>query len=191
MTSVLVINDQRLVRDAVRAICAESDAQVIAEAEEAVDGARLAAGLGPDVVVVSDLTAVEAVAAHAPDTRIVLIGAEGSVERAAAMRAGAAAVLGPQDGAGELLGAVTQHTAPVLLRIVPMQADRGPLTRREHEVLQQLAAGRTSQEIAEELFISLKTVKNHLGSIYAKLEAHNRTQAVLSGMRLGLVRIAS
>ncbi|MBJ7283194.1 MAG: response regulator transcription factor, partial [Acidimicrobiia bacterium] len=65
------------------------------------------------------------------------------------------------------------------------------LTRREHEVLQQLAEGRSSQEIAAELFISLKTVKNHLGSIYTKLEAHNRTQAVLSGMRLGLVRIAS
>ena len=82
MTSVLVINDQRFVRDAVRAICAESDAQVIAEAEEATDGARLAAGLGPDVVVVSDLPAVEAVASHAPDARIVLISANGSTERA-------------------------------------------------------------------------------------------------------------
>ena len=80
---------------------------------------------------------------------------------------------------------------PVLLRLVANRQERGPLTRREHEVLQCLAEGRTSQEIASELFISLKTVKNHLGSIYSKLDAHNRTQAVLSGMRLGLVRIAS
>ena len=46
MTSVLVIHDQRLVRDAVRSICAEGGATVIAEAEEALDGARLAAGPG-------------------------------------------------------------------------------------------------------------------------------------------------
>ncbi|MBJ7514651.1 MAG: DNA-binding response regulator, partial [Acidimicrobiia bacterium] len=55
MTSVLVIHDQRLVRDAVRSICAEGGATVIAEAEEALDGARLAAGLSPDVVVVSSI----------------------------------------------------------------------------------------------------------------------------------------
>lgn len=191
MTSVLVIHDQRLVRDAVRAICAEGDASVIAEAEEAIDGARLAAGLGPDVVVCNSISAVEAVSHRAPDARIVLIGAEGSAARAGAMQAGAAAVIGAHDGASEFLAAVNEEDEPVLLRLVPNRPERGPLTRREHEVLQCLAEGRTSQEIAAELFISLKTVKNHLGSIYSKLDAHNRTQAVLSGMRLGLVRIAS
>ena len=88
MTSVLVIHDQRLVRDAVRALCAEADASVIAEAEEALDGARLAAGLGPDVVVCNSISAVEAVSHRAPDARIVLIGAEGSATRAGAMQAG-------------------------------------------------------------------------------------------------------
>lgn len=191
MTSVLVIHDQRLVRDAVRAFCAEADASVIAEAEEALDGARLAAGLGPDVVVCNSISAVEAVSHRAPDVRIVLIGAEGSAARAGAMQAGADAVIGANDGASEFLAAVAEDEAPVLLRLVSDRPERGPLTRREHEVLQCLAEGRTSQEIAAELFISLKTVKNHLGSIYSKLDAHNRTQAVLSGMRLGLVRIAS
>lgn len=191
MTSVLVIHDQRLVRDAVRALCAEADASVIAEAEEALDGARLAAGLGPDVVVCNTISAVEAVSHRAPDARIVLIGAEGSATRAGAMQAGADAVIGANDGASEFLAAVSEDEEPVLLRLVANRPDRGPLTRREHEVLQCLAEGHTSQEIAAELFISLKTVKNHLGSIYSKLDAHNRTQAVLSGMRLGLVRIAS
>ena len=191
MTSVLVIHDQRLVRDAVRALCAEADASVIAEAEEALDGARLAAGLGPDVVVCNSISAVEAVSHRAPDARIVLIGAEGSATRAGAMQAGADAVIGANDGASEFLAAVSEDEEPVLLRLVANRQERGPLTRREHEVLQCLAEGHTSQEIASELFISLKTVKNHLGSIYSKLDAHNRTQAVLSGMRLGLVRIAS
>jgi len=191
MTSVLVIHDQRLVRDAVRSICAEGGATVIAEAEEALDGARLAAGLSPDVVVVSSIASVKAVAQQAPDSRIVLIGASGSAERSNAMVSGASAVIGPQDGSAEFLSAVTSIEYPVILRLVSNAPERGPLTRREHEVLQQLAEGRSSQEIAAELFISLKTVKNHLGSIYTKLEAHNRTQAVLSGMRLGLVRIAS
>ena len=107
------------------------------------------------------------------------------------MVSGASAVIGPLDGSVEFLSAVTSIEQPVILRLVSGTSDRGPLTRREHEVLQKLAEGRSSQEIACALFISLKTVKNHLGSIYAKLEARNRTQAVLSGVRLGLVRIAS
>ena len=151
MTSVLVIHDQRLVRDAVRALCAEADASVIAEAEEALDGARLAAGLGPDVVVCNSISAVEAVSHRAPDARIVLIGAEGSATRAGAMQAGADAVIGANDGASEFLAAVSEDEEPVLLRLVANRPDRGPLTRREHEVLQCLAEGHTSQESAAEL----------------------------------------
>lgn len=64
-----------------------------------------------------------------------------------------------------------------------------PLTKREREILQLVADGHSTVEIARSLFISAKTVKNHLASIYAKLDARDRTQAVLSGMRMGIVQL--
>jgi DNA-binding CsgD family transcriptional regulator len=61
------------------------------------------------------------------------------------------------------------------------------LTKREIEVLQLVAAGRSTREIGERLFISQKTVRNHLASVYRKLDVRNRTEAVISGIRLGVV----
>ena len=63
------------------------------------------------------------------------------------------------------------------------------LTPREKEVLQLLANGKVPKEIARKLFISEKTVNNHIGNIYAKLGCHDRTQAILAGSRLGLIEI--
>jgi DNA-binding NarL/FixJ family response regulator len=68
-------------------------------------------------------------------------------------------------------------------------AVESPLTKREHEILQLVADGHSTTEIARTLFISAKTVKNHLASIYAKLDSRDRTQAVLSGMRMGIVQL--
>ena len=63
------------------------------------------------------------------------------------------------------------------------------VTPREVEVLQLIADGCSTGEVAEQLYISQKTVKNHLASIYQKLEARDRTQAVLQAVRMGIVRL--
>ena len=63
------------------------------------------------------------------------------------------------------------------------------LTRRETEVLQLITDGRSTPEVADDLYISQKTVKNHLASVYQKLEARDRTQAVVEAMRQGLVTL--
>ncbi|MDA0369894.1 MAG: response regulator transcription factor [Actinomycetota bacterium] len=63
------------------------------------------------------------------------------------------------------------------------------LTERESEVLQLVADGASTTEIAERLFISQKTVKNHLAAVYDKLDVDDRTQALVRAARLGLVRI--
>jgi len=68
-------------------------------------------------------------------------------------------------------------------------ADR-VVTKREVEVLQLIADGCSTPEVAERLFISQKTVKNHLASIYHKLDARDRTQAVLQAVRMGIVRLS-
>jgi DNA-binding NarL/FixJ family response regulator len=63
------------------------------------------------------------------------------------------------------------------------------VTKREEEVLQMIANGCSTPEVAENLYISQKTVKNHLASIYQKLDARDRTQAVLAAVRMGIVSL--
>ena len=63
------------------------------------------------------------------------------------------------------------------------------VTKREEEVLQLIADGCTTREVAEQLYISQKTVKNHLASIYQKLDARDRTQAVLQAVRMGIIHL--
>jgi DNA-binding NarL/FixJ family response regulator len=64
------------------------------------------------------------------------------------------------------------------------------ISKREEEVLQIIADGASTQEAAERLYISAKTVKNHLASIYQKLDARDRTQAVLRAARMGIIRLS-
>jgi DNA-binding NarL/FixJ family response regulator len=63
------------------------------------------------------------------------------------------------------------------------------LSRREVEVLQLIAQGASTETVARRLFISVKTVKNHLANIYDKMDTTDRTQAVVAGLKLGLVRL--
>ena len=74
--------------------------------------------------------------------------------------------------------------APLLLR-TPALIE--PLSERELEVLHLIANGLTNQAIAETLVVALGTVKAHTASIYAKLDVHNRTQAVARARELGLL----
>src|SRR5262249_9746408 len=68
-------------------------------------------------------------------------------------------------------------------------APESPLTKRELEILQLVADRQSTAEIGRGLFIRGKTVKNHCASISAKRDARDRTQAVLSGVRLGIVQL--
>jgi two-component system response regulator DegU len=78
--------------------------------------------------------------------------------------------------AGAMLDEARKETEPLL-------------SAREEEVLQLVADGLGTQEIAESMFISQKTVKNHLASVYEKLDARDRTQAVLMAVKMGIVKL--
>jgi predicted ATPase/DNA-binding CsgD family transcriptional regulator len=80
-----------------------------------------------------------------------------------------------------------EQTLPDTGGITPMAELDEPLTPRELDVLRLLASGRSNPAIAEELFISPRTVTTHLTRLYAKLGVNSRTEAVAEGMRLGLV----
>ncbi len=81
-------------------------------------------------------------------------------------------------------------TRPFLERVGPLAMHAGlqPLTKREQEVLEQLATGKSTREIAEALGLGDETVKSHLSRVYQKLKAADRVQAVVIAMRHGLVR---
>ncbi|MEO0597675.1 MAG: LuxR C-terminal-related transcriptional regulator, partial [Chloroflexota bacterium] len=82
------------------------------------------------------------------------------------------------------------YVSSLLTHITPQQAPKtlaSPLTKRELQILRLLHDGKTNQEIASELVIALSTTKRHIMNIYAKLDVHNRTHAVLRGNQLGLI----
>lgn len=92
------------------------------------------------------------------------------------------------DGARDLLAALLPTTAPTDARPAPTGRPLlEPLSPRELEVLQLLAAGLSNQEIANRLYVSLYTVKAHVRTIYDKLDAHSRTRAVARAQELGIL----
>jgi len=101
--------------------------------------------------------------------------------------------------AGAVLAELLHHKRRAHLAAAPPRAANGNgngnhgrnqvLSRREEEILRLVADGSSSTEIADHLFISVKTVKNHLTSIYQKLGSRDRTQAIVQAVRMGIVRL--
>jgi len=100
-----------------------------------------------------------------------------------------AAVRMAADGGGTLSCELASSMLAEVKRTTTSPAGDAVISPREEEVLQLVADGLSLPEVAVQLFISVKTVKNHLGSIYAKLDARDRTQAVLRAVRMGIIRL--
>jgi DNA-binding NarL/FixJ family response regulator len=140
-----------------------------------------------------------------PEVRIVMLTMHADQEvLASAIRAGASGYLVKDCSTEEIASAVRmaasgetalspQLAASMLDEVrkldQPANEEDRVITKREEEVLQLIADGCSTPEVAERLFISQKTVKNHLASIYQKLDARDRTQAVLQAVRMGIVHL--
>ena len=206
---VLLADDHQLLRQAIRRALEEAGMTVVAEAGDGGEAVRLAGELHPDVVVMDVsmpvLDGVEAtrrIHDDLPDLPIVIITMHGDEAlRRDAVNAGASGFLTKDVSMQEAVATITQaaggevalstELAATILAELEQGVDRvpSPLTPREEEVLQLIADGCSTSEVASGLFISGKTVKNHLASIYEKLEARDRTQAVLSAVRSGIIRL--
>lgn len=214
MTRVLLADDHQMLRQAVRRALEDAGIDVVGEAPDGDQAVMLTESLRPDVVlmdvsmpVIDGIEAARRISANGSASKVlVLTMHDEDALRARALRAGAAGFLTKDCelkevvdavravGSGEvLLSAEIAHAILAQFPEEPVDAEStdttGPLTKREKEVLQAVADGRSTTEIGRELFISVKTVKNHLASIYAKLDARDRTQAVISGVRLGIVQL--
>ena len=204
---VIVADDHPLFREGLRAALeATPGLAVVAEASNGAEAARLAIELAPDVVLMdlqmpelSGIDATRRILAARPETHVLVLtmfDSDSSVY--AAIRAGAKGYLLKGAGQRDVERAIRTVAAgeavfgaAIAGRLVAYfdtnRARAFPeLTPREHEILELLANGLTNQAIANELRLSLKTVRNNVSSIFTKLRVADRTQATLKAREAGL-----
>ena len=197
---LLLVDDHRLLRQGLRRAVEEAGFDVVGEADNGEEGVRLAVELQPDVVlmdvtmpVVDGIEATRRMRVSAPEARVVILTMHGEEETIAqALRAGAVAYLLKDcstDQVAETLHAVAAGETELSPELARTLLAEPSLSTREVEVLQMFADGSSTVEVGEKLYISAKTVKNHLASIYEKLDARDRTQAVLTAVRMGIIRL--
>ncbi|GAB1821519.1 response regulator [Herbidospora sp. RD11066] len=205
---VLLADDHPLLRHGLRALLEQvGGAEVVGEAGDGDEAVAMALTLNPDVVVmdlvmpgVGGLEATRRLIDQRPDLGIlVLTMSEDDASVFAALRAGARGYVLKGTGGADFLAAVAAVSkgeavyGPAVARRIRRFLTTGPgtgpfpeLTAREREILDLLANGKTNAEIARALFLSLKTVKNHLTSVFAKLQVADRAQAVVRARQAGL-----
>jgi DNA-binding NarL/FixJ family response regulator len=211
MTTVLIADDHQLLRQALRRAMEDAGLIVLGEAGDGAEAVQLVDELRPELVimdvtmpVLGGIEATRRLHAAYPELPIVVLTMhDEEALREEALRAGASAFLTKDSSmqevvataiataAGEALSA--ELASSILSELAPTApvapTEPSPLTRREEEILQLIADGYSTSEVAARLFISGKTVKNHLASVYDKLDARDRTQAVLSAVRIGIIHL--
>lgn len=199
-----------MLREGLRRSLTDEGFDVVGEASDGEEAVRMVADLQPDVVLMDvTMPAMDGVEATrrihdaGGGTRVVMLTMHADRDVvASALRAGAVGYLVKDCSTEEISEAVrmavsddTALSADVAASMLDEVHRLGEpdqnhvVTRREEEVLQLIADGCSTVEVAERLFISQKTVKNHLASIYQKLDARDRTQAVLRAVRMGIVHL--
>lgn len=215
MIRVLLVDDQRLMRDGMRTLLSlEPDMQVVGEAGNGLEGVQAALGCRPDVVLMDirmpGMNGVEAtreIRRVLPETKVlVLTTFDDDALVMEALTEGAAGYLTKDLPSEEIADAIRKVTAGGVImpptiaakvvaelarRALPQatQQDRQAvqqLTDRELEVLKLLGEGFSNKEIAEALFITEGTAKNHVSSVIDKLGLRDRTQAALWAVRHGV-----
>jgi DNA-binding NarL/FixJ family response regulator len=204
---VLVVDDHAVVREGLRTFLELQDGiEVAGEAADGEEAIEAAERLGPDVVLMDlvmpaldGLAAMRVLRERVPGARVIVLTSFADDEKLLpALRAGAAGYLLKNAEPQELARAVrAAHAGEALLdphvaaRLVDALAgEKEPLdqlTPREREVLQLIGLGFSNKRIAQELRLSEKTVKTHVGHVLAKLGVDDRTQAAVFAVRAGLI----
>jgi DNA-binding NarL/FixJ family response regulator len=210
--SVLLVDDEELVRTGLRAILdAQPDLEVVGEAADGAEVMPLVRRLRPDVVLMDvRMPAIDGIQATRqligtmtePPRVLVITTFENDDYVYEALRAGASGFLLKRARPAEVVEAVrvVAHGESLLFpaalrRLVAGRAGRpdeqalaaARLTERESEVLRLMAAGLSNTEIAERLLVGVETVKTHVGNVLTKLDARDRTQAVIAAYESGFV----
>jgi DNA-binding NarL/FixJ family response regulator len=190
--TILIVDDHELIRQGLRrAFERVGDFDVVGEAANIADATKLLTSLTPNVVVFdvrlpdgSGIDAAQRARAAYPDMGIVILTMyAGDQQLFDALEAGASAFV-PKNAPAE--DVVAADLAEAMKRKL---SPSGPkLSPREREVLQLLADGLGVAQISRQLYISESTTKTHISKLYEKLGAGNRAQALMSALRLGLLK---
>jgi two-component system, NarL family, response regulator len=200
---VLCVDDHRLVRKGVaRLIDLESDMSVVAEASSGVEAVAQFKRYAPDVTLMDlelpRMDGIEAIAAirkDRPDARIIVLTMyHGDEDIHRAIQAGAAAYL-LKDTVPEVLTNVIRDVnagrrvfPPQIVEAIERRAGQPTLTSRELEVLELLAEGKRTKEIAATLGVTMDTANAHIKNIYSKFAVHGRTAVVTEALKRGFIR---
>ncbi|WP_342429858.1 response regulator transcription factor [Neobacillus sp. FSL H8-0543] len=210
MIRVVFVDDHEMVRIGVSAyLSAQPDIQVVGEAADGKKGVELALELRPDIIlmdlVMKEMDGIEAtrkIIEQWPEAKVIIVTSFLDDEKVyPALEAGATSYMLKTSKAGEIANAVraTYHGQSVLepevtgkmmvkMRQKNQHLPHEELTNREMEILLLMAQGKANQEIADELFIALKTVKTHVSNILSKLNVQDRTQAVIYAFKHSLIK---
>ena len=197
---VLIVDDHAVVRSGLRHVLeAESDIEVVGEASDMSEAVLEARAQKPDVVLMdvvmpgsSGIEATPAVLKEAPEAKVLVLSMQDDPRYVReAFSAGASGYVLKEAADTEVVGAVREvagggsYVHPTLgARLVTAEAEErareedDPLSEREREVLRLLALGHTNQEIAESLYLSVRTVETHRSHIMQKLRLSNRAELV-------------
>jgi two-component system, NarL family, response regulator DegU len=210
---LVLVDDHRMLREGLRRSLEDEGLEVVAEAGDGEEAVRVAGDVEADVIlmdvsmpVLDGVEATRRIVTADPEKRVVMLTMHADEEVVQqALRAGAVGYLTKDCSTDEVVNAIrlaangetvlsvdlAKSMLAEVRRLDPADAREEDriISKREEEVLQLIADGCSPPEVAAKLFISQKTVKNHLASIYEKLDARDRTQAVLMAVRMGIVKL--
>jgi len=212
--TVILADDHTVVRQGLRALLdAEEDMQVVGEADNGRQAVQIAQRLRPDVVVMdigmpslNGLEATRQITKESPGSKVLILSSYSDEEYVQQLtEAGATGYLIKQTASQDLVMAIREvkkgnaffspaiskrlldHYQQAFVRGEPVKKGRSRLTSREMEVLQLIAEGHANKQIADKLFISIKTVEKHRQQLMDKLEIHDVAGLTRYAIRKGII----
>lgn len=210
IVTVVIADDQTLFREGIKDLLEdEKGIKVVGEASTGPEAIEIVKRLKPDVVLMDiklpqmdGITATKLVRKESPKTNVLILsGYEDEAHITEAIQAGANGYLSKMLPASELVHALKTFTSegvmipqPIMGKLIQGLRQIGSgdttaesLTPTEIKIMALLGKGKSNKEIASEMTCSVKTVKNHLNSIFQKLNVSNRTEAVVKAIERGLI----
>lgn len=202
---VFLVDDHPIVREGLQSLFAQyPEFLIVGQAGDGLSAVELFDSLRPDVALI-DLrmpgqdgnATIRAIrAAHPGAGLIALTSFDGDADARNALAAGANGFLFKGSPGTEVLEAVRavhageRWISPEMTALLEA-VDAHGLSAREHQVIELVAQGMRNQEIADQLFVSLSTVKAHVNAIMEKLDAQDRTEAVVTALKRGIIHLPS
>jgi len=212
MTTIALADDHQVVRQGLQSLLeAEPDFSVVGETGNGIEAVQLVERLQPDVLVLdlmmpglNGLEVTRQVSQRSPQTHVVILSMYANEAHVIeALRAGAAAYVLKESSSAELVHAVREAVAgrhylspPLSERAIEIYMQKAEstaldryetLTAREREVLHLVAEGHTNAEIADQLFISRRTVETHRANLMRKLDLRTQTDLISYALRRGIL----